>query len=186
MDHTRAIYRNLLEALYERALLGEVTPQLKQRLRPLGLDLDRPLPTSLSVPAYSRCLHITVEEIYPGRPPEEGMYALSRRLTCAYWDSPTGRASARLIRLVGPQRMLSWVGRIFRTLDSYSSVSVSEEGPRQFRVQTNAISVPPGFGRGVFEELLMLAGAHEPRVETLADTGCGEGYRVRWSDPPGG
>lgn len=184
MALTRSIYRNVLEALYERALAGEVTPRLKERLRPLGLDLDRPLPTSLPITAYARCLQITAAEIYPDLSPEQGMYELARRLTRGYWTSPVGMATELLVRRVGPHRMLSWMGRIFRAVDTYSKVTVTEEGPRRFRVQTNAVDVPPGYGRGVMEEMLRMSGALEPHVEELGSD-FGDAYRLSWKEEPG-
>jgi len=185
MSAQRVVNRNMLEAIYERALAEKITPALKQRLRPLGLDLDQPLPTSLTVPIYARCLAITVEEVFPELEPKEGMTELARRLTHAHCDTAVGYASAKLAHLLGPQRMLRWLGRMFRAVDSYSSVRVIEEGPTCFRIMTNATDVPVGYGEGVFEELLRIAGANDPHAEAIGGDETGDAFRVWWSEPPG-
>jgi uncharacterized protein (TIGR02265 family) len=182
MSAKRLVFRSLLEALYERALMGEVTPELKARLKRLGLDLDLELPESLPVSIYRSCILATVEELFPEVPPAEGMRELATRLARGYWETPVGRAMLGLVRLLGPQRSLTWMSRFFRAIDSYSEIRIDVEGPGRFLVHSNAPDVPEGYGEGIFEEILRAAGADAPRVEQQLQDARSTVYRVEWTE----
>ena len=122
MSSQRVVFRSLLSALYERALKGEVTPELKARLKVLGLNLDAELPESLPVAIYRNCLEATAEELFPAFTPEDGMHELAARLGQAYWETPVGRAMVGLVRLLGPRRTLTWLSRFFRATPSNTVV----------------------------------------------------------------
>ena len=62
MAQERLMFAHAVEALFGRALRGQVTERLKARLRQAGLDLDRPLLPAYPIAVWIAALEISVSE----------------------------------------------------------------------------------------------------------------------------
>jgi hypothetical protein len=102
----RLVYASVVEGLLRHGLQGQLTPRLKERLRQIGVDVDRPLLPAYPVPLWFYCLRAIVDEVYPGQPLEPAFRDLGTRMTEGYGRTVLGRALYMLARLQGPRRMV--------------------------------------------------------------------------------
>jgi uncharacterized protein (TIGR02265 family) len=178
----RVVFAPVVEGLIRHGFQGNVSPRLRERLRMAGLDLDRPLLPAYSVPLWMNCLRIIVEEAYPGVAPEEGFRRLASRHVEGYGHTLFGRAVYRVMRLLGPRRMVQRLPQTLRGTDNYTEADVVELGPREFEMRMNSVFDSPGYVESLFESLLRVTGAESPHVEKTRVEAEHTTYRLTWAE----
>ncbi|MDY7225966.1 DUF2378 family protein [Hyalangium rubrum] len=178
----RLIYTEVVEGLVRHGLGGQVSPRLRERLRHLGLDVDRP-PPAFPVLAWQKCLHVIVEETFPGMPREEGFRRLAHRHVQGYGQTLIGKATLRVLRLLGPRRMVLRLPKVLSSTDNYTEGSAEERGPMEYTVSINS-KQPLGYVEGLFESVLLACGAARPRVTLLEGSEEHSTFLLTWSEAP--
>jgi uncharacterized protein (TIGR02265 family) len=178
----RVVFAPVVEGLLRHGLQGNVSPRLRERLRQAGLDLDRPLLPAYAVPLWMNCLRLIVEELYPELPPEEGFRRLATRHVEGYGHTLFGRAVYRVMRLLGPRRMVQRLPQTLRGTDNYTEADLVEVGPREFEMRMNSVVNAPGYVEGLFEAMLRVTGAESPRAEKTRVEAEHTTYRMTWTE----
>lgn len=163
----RLVYVQVVEGLLQHGLHGRVTPRLKQRLRQVGIDLDRPLLPAYPVPLWTHCLSVIIEETYPGLPREEAFRRLAETHVQGYGRTVIGRAVYGVMRLLGPRRLVQRLPQTLRATDNYTEVELLERGPTTYEMKMNSVLETPGYVEALFESLLRVGGADSPRVTRI-------------------
>lgn len=168
LEH-RLVYVQVVEGLLQHGLQGNVSPRLKQRLRQVGVDLDRPLLPAYPVPVWMHCLNVIAEETYPGMPREEAFRKLAEAHVLGYGRTVIGRAVYGVMRLLGPRRMVQRMPQTLRATDNYTEVELVERGPTTYEMKMNSVAVAelPGYVESLFESMLRVGGAESPKVTRL-------------------
>jgi len=179
----RLVFAPVVEGLIRHGLQGHVSPRLRERLRLVGLDLDRPLLPAYPVPMWANCLRIIAEETFPEVPLEEGFRRLATRHVEGYGHTLFGRAVYRVMRLLGPRRMVQRLPQTLRGTDNYTEAEVVEVGPRAFEMRMNSVVPAPGYVEALFEAMLRVAGAEAPHVEKTRVEAAHTTYRLAWAEP---
>jgi uncharacterized protein (TIGR02265 family) len=177
----RLIYAEVVEGLIQHGLRGRVSLRLRERLRQLGLDVDRP-PQSFPVVSWWKCLHVIVEETFPGVPTEEGFRRLARQHMEGYGRTLLGRATLRVLRLLGPRRMVLRLPHVLGSTDNYTSGTVVERAPGVFELVLNSSGQPAGYAESLFEAFLEVCAASEPRVKLLREGDDSSTYLIAWKE----
>ncbi|QSQ20766.1 DUF2378 family protein [Pyxidicoccus parkwayensis] len=180
----RLVYVQVVEGLLQHGLNGRVTPRLKQRLRQVGVDLDRPLLPAYPVPLWTHCLSIIVDEAYPGIPREEAFRRLAETHVQGYGRTVIGRAVFGVMRLLGPRRLVLRIPQTLRATDNYTEVELLERGPTTYEMKMNSVVEPPGYVESLFESLLRVGGAESPKVSRIhVDPGTpSTTYQLTWAE----
>lgn len=178
----RVVFAPVVEGLIRHGLQGYVSPRLRERLRLAGLELDRPLLPAYPVPMWMNCLRILVEELYPGVPQEEGFRRLATRHVEGYGHTLFGRAVYRVMRLLGPRRMVQRLPQTLRGTDNYTEADLVEVSPREFEMRMNSVFDSPGYVEGLFEALLRVTGAESPQVVKTQVEATHTTYRLTWTE----
>ena len=178
----RLVYASVVEGLLRHGLHGRLTPHLKERLRQIGVDVDRPLLPAYPVPLWFYCLRAIIEELYPGRDAEAAFRDLGARMTAGYGRTLVGRALYMLARLQGPRRMVLRLPHMLGSGDNYTRAEVVERGPCHFEMRMNSALEAPGYAEGIIEALLQLAGAQAPQVRVVEKGGGSTRYDIRWGE----
>jgi len=160
----RLVYVQVVEGLLQHGLQGKVSPQLKQRLRQAGIDLDRPLLPAYPVRLWMHCLSVIVDETYPGLPREEAFRKLAEAHVQGYGRTAVGRAVLGVMRLLGPRRVVQRLPQTLRATDNYTQVELVERGPTFFEMRLNSTQDAPGYTEAIFESLMRVGGAELPKV----------------------
>ncbi|RKG85929.1 DUF2378 family protein [Corallococcus terminator] len=178
----RHVYVQVVEGLLQHGLRGQVSPRLRERLRQAGVDLDRPLLPLYPVPLWTRCLHIVVEETYPGTPREEAFRRLARAHVEGYGATLLGRAVMSVMRLLGPKRVMQRLPEVLRGTDNYTEAVLTELGPAHYELRINSVVDAPGYAEALFEAVLQVGGAQAPRATKLREEQDGTVYVLTWTE----
>lgn len=180
----RQVYVQVVEGLLQHGLRGQVSPRLRERLRQVGVDLDRPLLPLYPVPLWARCLEMVVEEVYPGLPRAEGYARLARAHVEGYGATLLGRAVMGVMRVLGPRRVVQRLPEVLRGTDNYTEATLVERGPTHFELHLNSSLKAPGYVEALFEALLAAGGAKAPRATKRYDDGERTEYALTWTQEP--
>ena len=178
----RYVYAQVVEGLLAHGLSGRVSPRLKARLREAGVDLDRPLLPTYPVGLWLRCLHLIVEETWPGLPPEQAFPRLAAAHVEGYGRTLIGRAVYGVMRLLGPRRLVLRLPQTLRATDNYTRVELVERDATTFEMRMNSELPCPGYSESLFESLLRVGGAESPRATVLTQGGGSTTYLLTWKE----
>ncbi|NMO20991.1 DUF2378 family protein [Pyxidicoccus fallax] len=180
----RHVYVQVVEGLLQHALHGQISPRLKQRLKQVGVDLDRPLLPVYPVSLWMHCLTIIAEETYPGVPREEAFRRLAEAHVQGYGRTVIGRAVYGVMRLLGPRRLVLRLPQTLRATDNYTEAELIERGPTTYEMRMNSAVDAPGYVEALFEGMLRVGGADSPQVtKTHADPAIPSStYLLTWKD----
>jgi uncharacterized protein (TIGR02265 family) len=180
----RLVYEHTMEGLFIRGLVGRVSPTLKERLRTVGLNLDRRLLPAYPFETWCSCVRLAAELLLAELPEEEAYHHLGERMVDGYRETLMGRAQFGVLQLLGPKRVLLRAQQSFRSGNNYTEVRLRPLSPGELEVWVNE----PGFTRYVVQGALVAglraSGAAEPEVRVEAFTPEDVTFRVSWKDGP--
>jgi len=177
----RLVYSEVIEGLIQHGLGGRVPSRLRERLGDLGLDVDR-LPSTFPVVTWHKCLRVLTEELFPGVPMDEAFRRLARQHVEGYGRTLMGRATLRVMRLLGPRRMVHRLPSVLSATDNYTAGSVEERGPTQFVLSLNSNMQPGAYTESLLEAMLHTCGAAQPQVKRLESREDSATYLLTWSE----
>jgi uncharacterized protein (TIGR02265 family) len=178
----RRVLVQAVEGLLRHGVGERVTPRLRERLRQVGLDLDRPLLPAYPTEQWLHCLHIIVEELYPGLPREEAFRQLAAAHVDGFGRTLVGRALMRLMRLLGPRRTVQQMTQALRSSDNYTEVRLTQRGPCAYEMWLNSVVDAPGYSEALFVGFLRVSGAEEPRASLVRYEDEGTTYLLTWKE----
>lgn len=178
----RVVFVQAVEGLLRHGVGERVTLRLRERLKQVGLDLDRPLLPAYPTSQWLHCLHIIVEELYPGLPREEGFRQLAAHHVDGYGQTLVGRALMRLLRLLGPRRTVQQMAHALRSSDNYTEVRLTQLGPCAYEMWLNSVVDAPGYSEALFVGILRVSGAQEPRARIARYENEGTTYLLTWKE----
>ncbi len=179
----RLVYEHTFEGLFVRGLAGRLSPKVKERLREVGLDLDRKLLPAYSVETWARSVAIVIEVLYPNEPEEVAYRLLGERMTEGYQETFTGRAALQVLRLLGPRRLIARTQQIFRSGNNYTEVHITDVAPTVVDLWVNEV----GPARYIIQGAILAGlrafrpGDEGVRVDVLGFTDEGISLRVSWT-----
>lgn len=177
------IFSHTLESLMSHAFPGGVPAELKTKLRPLGVDLDKRLLPAYPRDTWARCIELCAPFGFPNERREVAWGRLGERMIDGYQETMIGRAMFSTLRLVGPRRMLQRAQKTFRSGNNYTEARLTELGPTQMDIWLNEVDeVLRHFTQGLLLAGMRAGGALEPRVERVHADSLGMTLRASWKD----
>lgn len=174
------IFDNAFEALFGIALKNRLTPRMKERLRGIGVHLDRKLQPAYPRAVWAEALSITREEIFPFLPTPEGFRELGRTVLNGYAETLVGKALASIVRLIGPKRTLARMTKNLRSASNFNDTRFVDLGPTSAEIWVNEGIIHPEYVGGLLEGALRYAGATNPKISVLARDENGCTYSASW------
>lgn len=191
MSSEPIVFSSAVEAL-QKSFGARLTPELKAKLRTIGVDVDRP-PAAVSLATWLDVIELVGAALLPDTPTEERYRLLGREYIRGFVQTALGFATVSMAKLMGAKRTMLRMGRNFRTSANYIDADAKELGEREVEIHTR---IAPGmegrvpanvesiiqYRRGVLEQTLEELGAKNAKVDVLAhDLGSlSASYRVRW------
>jgi uncharacterized protein (TIGR02265 family) len=160
----RVIFANQFESMWTKALKTELTPSLRAQLKQCGFDPNQLQPV-YPFSVWEQCLALTAAHLYPKQSYESAYEDLGYRMVQSYFDSVWGSHFIRLLRMLGPKRMILRTQSIFRTSNNYAHVTVTEVGPMRFELSIDDYGREIYFTRGVIRAGIEKGGANDSTVE---------------------
>lgn len=180
----RLVYEHTIEGLFVRGLAGRVSPGLKERLRVVGVDLDRRLLPAYPFDTWSMCVRLAAQTLVPELP-EEGAYRhLGERMVDGFRETLMGRAQFGVLQLLGPRRVLHRVQQSFRSGNNYTEVRLRPLEASELEVWMNEPGTTRYLVQGALLAGLRASGAAEPVVRVAEFTSEDVTFHVSWKEPP--
>ncbi|NPD23613.1 DUF2378 family protein [Corallococcus exiguus] len=174
------VYRHAIEGLFLRSVGMRLTPELKDRLRAIGLDLDEKIPHHTPRHVFAEALGITARYLYPDVDAKEGYRRLGMGVIKGLEHTLLGKALVSLWPIFGPDRVLSRMQESFATVNNYLKTELITHGRADHTIKVSECNGNPGYHMGIIEAGLTRAGAKNIRVEPFDFNGHACSYRVRW------
>jgi uncharacterized protein (TIGR02265 family) len=176
------VFEQTIEAMFQRALSGRLTPTCKSRLREAGLDVDQKPRPAYTFAAWMTFVRIAAEEVFPGEPLEVAAFKLGQAHMEGYRETMLGRAVLSLMRVLGPRRALARATQTFRSGNNFTETRLTELGPRQFELWFNDVGPLPSFTAGIIHGGLKVSGARDIRIDVDGYDGHACTYRIQWGE----
>lgn len=180
MRHPRVIFGNTFDGL-QRVAKAQLTSELTDRLRLVGVDFGRPLLPAYPAETFVSAIHLFASAIYPGEPKDEQLRKMGRKLLEGYLSTFIGRAVQGVARVVGTRATLDRMTQNFRSSDSFTEARISPLGPREVELWLNDDLGMPTYYQGFFELVVEASGGRDPKVEVLRSTPPELVLKVAWS-----
>lgn len=171
------IYTVAINGLFGEGLKDVATPDFKQKLKALGIDVEKPLP-AYPYPLWEAALELTAP-LFPSLTPEQLHEELGRRTVRGSTANPILKAALAVGGLLGTTRALKHV--IGRSGAHNSNViTFGDETGRSLVINSSFVGRRPGYSIGSFEALAELLGAKHPRATLLSSAPPAASYRIEW------
>ena len=178
----RLVYEQTMEGLFLRGLAGRVPPGLKERLREVGLNLDRRLLPAYPFELWCTCVRLAAEALHPEETAEGAYHLLGERMVDGYRETLMGRAQFSVLQLLGPRRVLLRTQQSFRSGNNYTEARLSTLAPNALEVWMNEAGPTRYLVRGALLAGLRASGALDPQVVVAGFTPEDVTYRVHWKE----
>ena len=179
----KLVFEHTLEGLFVRALAGRMTPALRERLRTVGVDLDRKLQPAYSFETWCSAVHVSARLLHADLPTDVALARLGESMVEGYRTTVLGRALFSVLQLMGPRRGVARAQQVFRSGNNYTQTRMTDLSPSSLELWMNEAGFIRAFTQGALLAGLRATGAAEPRVEVYAFTEADVTYRVSWTDP---
>jgi uncharacterized protein (TIGR02265 family) len=133
------IFTQSVESLFVHALGGRLDATVREELRRLGLDLDRPLLPAYPVRTWEAALVLAGRTLFPQVTPAEARFELGRLMIAHYDDTVLGKAVVAMGRLIGPRRTLERMTRNIRTSNNYVQSTLEELPGGELRMTSSVL-----------------------------------------------
>jgi uncharacterized protein (TIGR02265 family) len=178
------VFSHTVEALFVRAIGSRLTPQIRERLKAAGLDLERIRPAYL-LSDYDTFMEIAAEEVFAGMPTPDAFRKIGELIVKGYQQTVIGRALFGVLRLLSARRFLDRMTHSLRSGNNYMKTRFTEVGPNRFEVWLNEAGRHPEGPQGLIAEALRAAGHRGVVVEIKHFDGHACTYRISWPVKPG-
>ncbi len=178
----RLVFEHTVEGLFRFSLRSRLSAQAWNGLRTVGIDLSKPLLPAYSYDTWRRALELTVADLYPLLPREEGWRRLGQEVVNGMVHTVLGRAMVGVARLLGPLRSLRRLNNTLRSADNYVESRLTELSPTSCEVWINEVMDQPSYYQGILEACIALAGGQRARARVVAREGTGARLHVEWEE----
>ncbi len=174
----RYFFTQTMEAQFLKAFPA-TDPALLAAYREAGFDVKRPLP-AYEYAIWRRCLTVQRQHFFPALTVEEGCEQLGRQYSANYLDTPIGRAVSVLLTVLSTRRIIDRLGRVFRSGNSFSVVTATDEAPDAVRLDVNDVfSESPRYLVGMLERGFLVF-RREVSLTPVRHEGDAASFRVTW------
>ncbi|XXF79827.1 DUF2378 family protein [Myxococcaceae bacterium GXIMD 01537] len=176
----RMVFEHTVEGLFHEGLRRRLSSSARATLREAGLDLGNKLRPAYPFETWRRCLDIAVEDLYRSQGRPEGYRLLGHEFIAGLAQTPLGRATVRVARLLGPLRSLRRLNPTLGGADPFLESRLTELDSTRCELWLNEVMDQPTYALGILEAWLPLAGAQLVRVAVRSREALGATYLLEW------
>ena len=172
----RVNFQTVFEGLFLTAFKDRVTPELREQLKRIGLNLDK-LQTAYPHSVFLAAVAAGAQTWFPGEPSESAWFKVGVRNLDGFYETFLGKPLFALLRVLGPRRTIGRMKANFRSANNYTESKLVELSPTEVQLWMNETGDTRHFIRGVMFRGLQLAGAPNVKIEELSSDERGTVYR---------
>jgi uncharacterized protein (TIGR02265 family) len=179
----RLIFANSVEALFVRGVGSQLTPEIKDELRSIGIDLSKRLLPAYPSDVYYAAIALLVRRLYPGLPPSTAQFKLGERSVLGLEETFLGRSAVVLSKLIGTRRAILRFPVSAMATTNYAKLEARELSPTQVEVTICPMDGDVNFMSGCISALITMTGGHDGKTEVVEHDREKERLvlRVSWS-----
>jgi uncharacterized protein (TIGR02265 family) len=179
MSEPWIVFNHCAEALL-KSIAPHMTPELKSKLKAVGLDADAPLLPAYDYQTWSKVLAVTAQEVLPSLDAQAAHHQLGEWLTDAYLENFIGRALKPIVKLIGTRRTMNRMRQNFRVANNYAEAEATDVGPGHVHLRMNERGLMAYFNRGILARGLQLTDPQHLSVEIISQDAEGVTFSIRW------
>lgn len=179
MERRRLVFRHTVEGLFVRAYGARVTPELHERFRSLGLDLDA-IPTAVDAEVYRQAYELLRERLHPGVTPHEADVLMARGFIDGYFETIIGQLTKMMVRVLPVEKHIERSSRNFEAAVNFVTSRVEKLGPKLFRMTVSDYSLSPQFTVGILGRMFEIAGVSQSEVKLEKEEGRAFSVLLSW------
>lgn len=177
-DATRAIPGKLVEGVFRRALVGDLTPALLEQLAAIGVDLSVPLQPAYPRPTWYRAIELTAAALYADDVPDEQLRKLGQHIMRSLKEREIIKGPwLSMAKLLGPRRALKQAADFAQ--GGPIKLTLVEKGKHEMEIFVEE-GEQPALLAGILEGTIALLGGKDPAAEVGARTETGTTFLTRW------
>ncbi len=180
-DAPALVWGSALEGLFLRALKDTMTPQLKAELKAAGLNLDAKIEPAYPAASAEQWIELAARRQFPGFTHEEAMQRMGGLFFEGWQQTLLGKATAALLKVIGPTSALKRMNRNFRTGDNFTEAQFHENGPGDVVLRFSRMLAGPEYTRGIIQAGGRLTGAHDLSISIESQNPPAAVLRIRWN-----
>lgn len=174
------VYDFGVESLF-KGLGDRLTPSLKEKVRVVGIDLNKKLLPAYPKDLWTRAVDVVAKELSAGGDLAAARRQLGHDISSGFAESTLGKMMAPGVRLMGVRRVLMRLPKQLTMSNNFLKVAVVEvPGADKVRVMVNECVPSPEFLCGIMEAIAAYAGAKTCSV-TFAPEGPMTEFTITWT-----
>jgi uncharacterized protein (TIGR02265 family) len=174
------IFAGAVEGLFFKGLGDRVTPQLREELKAIGLDLTKDLLPAYPRKVWNAAIPLAAQHCWPMDDVSMAHVKLGRAIIDGFKRTLLGSALAGMAKVLGPMRTLARMRKNLRTGANYNEVNLTEETSTRVLFWINEPFIHPGYVQGLLEGSLEISGGKNSSVVVISKDEFGTTYRVSW------
>jgi uncharacterized protein (TIGR02265 family) len=178
----KLVYESVLDGLLNRTVGARMTPELKTRLKSIGVDLDQKLKPAYPPEVFQAAVDACCELLFPGVPMREAQTQLGGQMVDGYGATLFGKALMQMTRLLGPKRTLERLPQSLRGGNNFSEAKLTLKAMRDYEMVMSEGGTFPEFTAGSIAALLKVSGAKNPRVIIERPAPPAVTFKISWSE----
>lgn len=175
------VFQSAVEGLFVHGVGKRSTERLKDRLRKIGLNLDRKFDPAYPRDTWEQVLEITREELFPEMEIDTGYFKIGEAIVDGYSETLIGKALVGVVRLLGPKRTLARMTKNLRSANNYNETAQSDLSENGAEIWINEGKMNPYYFAGIFAATVRFAGAKGVQVTVRKHDETGATYEVVWA-----
>jgi uncharacterized protein (TIGR02265 family) len=163
----KVFFGDAVAGLYLRGLGEQVTSELRDGLRELGIDLSRPLLPAYPAATFAAGIDRVAQLLFANVARDEAHYRIGHITVRGFVQGAVGEAMFEHLKVLTPERSVQRMARNLRGAMNFIEVGWRPAGPASFELDLNNVVGMPGFFRGLVEGGSMAAGRSHPSVTVV-------------------
>lgn len=181
-EKERLVFSPSVEGLFVRGVGSKLTLAIRNEIRAVGIDLDKPLLAAYPVDTYHRAINIVAQRVYPELTAEKAHFEIGSRMIYGLVETLIGKGLVGFAKVVGPRRSLMKVATTSKTSTNFSQNEAREIGPNEVEIIAYPYVGLPELMQGAMVASAEVAGAKNARCDISSWDPKSEKLvlRVRW------
>jgi uncharacterized protein (TIGR02265 family) len=126
-------------------------------------------------------LEVTVAELFPDVPRDEGFRRLGEKAVNGIGYTMIGKVLVQMAKLMGPRRSLLRLPQVFTSMNNFMKMELTEVAPNHFHVHVRETYGHPAYVLGAMQAAMALSEAKGLQVKLVDWTEQQVSVDVKWA-----
>lgn len=163
----RLVFSPSVEALLIRGVGDQLTDEVREEVRELGIDLARPLLPGYSTTVWNRVVDHIATALHPDLTMADAQYKLGQSTVYGFERTTLGKAMVAVSKLIGPRRALLRFAGSSRSSNNYSYMEARQISPNEIELDASPFEGHAEYVQGCLNALIDLTGGKGADVEVV-------------------